>query len=156
DVSIIEGYEADDALGIASNLKNVILSHIDKDLNMLPGCHYNWVDCQFYHIDNSEFGSVEIINDKIQGRGLKWFYAQLLLGDRTDNIPGVPKYGPVKVTNILQDIDNEKEAISLIKKIYVENFGENGIIRLKEIADLIWIVRDKNETGSQYLQKRGL
>ena len=69
---ITDGIEADDALGIAQTEETIICS-IDKDLLMIPGKHYNFVKKEFYEVSPTE--------------ALRVFYKQLLLGDRSDNVP---------------------------------------------------------------------
>lgn len=72
---VTDGIEADDALGIyqCAN-ENTIIASIDKDLLMIPGRHYNFVKNEFRLISPDE--------------GLRNFYFQLIMGDRSDNIPG--------------------------------------------------------------------
>lgn len=69
------GYEADDAIGI--NMESdgsTICCSIDKDLLQLPGLHFNFVTGKFEEID--------------ERLGWVHFYHQLVLGDRSDNVPG--------------------------------------------------------------------
>src|SRR3990167_2117781 len=72
---VTDGYEADDALGIqASGLPNTVICSLDKDLLQIPGLHYNFVSREFRDIGRLE--------------GWFNFYSQLVLGDRSDNVPG--------------------------------------------------------------------
>lgn len=150
---IVEGFEADDALGFYQTEKT-IASHIDKDINMIPGMHYNHVERIFYRV--TEFGHLELTEKrKLKLYGLMGFYAQLLMGDRTDNIPGVPRCGPVAVYNLLNDAVEEDDLMEIVFGVYNKNFGADALSRLAEVADLLWICRRKDETGRQYLAKRG-
>ena len=74
--NIVNGHEADDALGIAQTKYDGAsrICSLDKDLLMVPGQHFNWV--------NQEFKLVSPLD------GLRCFYKQLILGDKSDNIPG--------------------------------------------------------------------
>jgi 5'-3' exonuclease len=74
---MIFGEEADDALGIAQT-KDTVICSIDKDLDQIPGNHYNFVKRLSYYVSEAE--------------GLKFFYFQLLRGDPADNIPGCARY----------------------------------------------------------------
>jgi hypothetical protein len=68
---MIEGQEADDAIGIAAytlDPEEYCICSIDKDLDMLRGKHYNFVKDFFYHVTEEE----AIFN----------FYKQILTGDR--------------------------------------------------------------------------
>lgn len=74
---VTDGFEADDALGVASQEREIgtsIVCSIDKDLLQLPGVHYNFVKSEFSTVDEIE--------------GWRSFYKQLVLGDRGDNVPG--------------------------------------------------------------------
>ena len=96
DAILCEGQEADDALAIAQVKCNAskdwhsIISSIDKDLRIIPGLHH---DMNSGYIEEvSELGYLSIDSKKkVRGAGLKFFYAQLLMGDSADWIPGLPK-----------------------------------------------------------------
>src|SRR3990167_227612 len=71
---VTDGYEADDALGIASRIEGTVTCSLDKDLLQLPGLHYNFV--------KDEFVTIDLI------QGWRNLYSQIVLGDRSDNVPG--------------------------------------------------------------------
>jgi DNA polymerase-1 len=75
----VTGMEADDALSIDlyCNEGDVLCSP-DKDLLNTPGLHFNPMKPHLGVFDVSE------------REATRHFYYQLLLGDRTDNIPGLP------------------------------------------------------------------
>ncbi len=95
--------EADDALGIAQTPETCIVT-IDKDLDQIPGWHYNFVKKDLY----------EITPDY----GLRYFYEQLLMGDRIDNIPGIYGIGPVKARALLASATNEREMYEVVLREY--------------------------------------
>jgi hypothetical protein len=110
---VVDGQEADDALGIAQTYaretgKDTVICTIDKDLDMIEGMHYNWnkPELGIYHIDRDE--------------GLRKFYTQLLTGDRTDNIMGVPKIGAKKAEKLLEDCENELELAEVTMQAYID------------------------------------
>ncbi len=77
-----DGIEPDDMQGIRQyelKGKSCIIS-IDKDMKMIKGWHYNFVKGEAKFIDGLA--------------AERWFFTQLLTGDPTDNIQGVPKIGP--------------------------------------------------------------
>ncbi len=90
-------HEADDALGythmeLTRGLikEPVIIASIDKDLLQIPGWHYNIVsgDVTLQPID----------------KAAKTLAIQILIGDRTDNIPPIYKgLGPVKAEAIIKE-----------------------------------------------------
>lgn len=147
------GYEADDALGIYTH-DNAILVHIDKDINMIVGHHYNHTTGEYYRVDEG-LGNLIYEKGKLTGRGLKWFYAQMLTGDRTDNIPGISRVGAKKAYDLLVDLTTESECFTVVKDCYNNQYDGLYMDVLMEIADLLWIVRSDRLTGRQYLTERG-
>lgn len=80
--------EADDLLGIGMSSETVIGVSLDKDLMSCPG----W----FWNPDKMDFPCY--ISKQSADY---WFHKQWLMGDSTDNIPGIPKVGKVKASKIL-------------------------------------------------------
>lgn len=66
-----------------------IVVAIDKDLLQIKGVHFNWVKAQF-----------ELVTDIDAERFLKY---QLLCGDRTDNVPGLPGIGDARANKMLTE-----------------------------------------------------
>lgn len=113
------GQEADDALGINQTTDTIICS-IDKDLYQIPGEHYNFVTKVFKTVSPEE--------------GLRYFYNQLLTGDRTDNIPGIYGIGPKKAEKALTGLSDELAFYEKVVEMYCEYFmKENELIELSEI-----------------------
>lgn len=83
---LVVGAEADDGIGIASN-EGTIIASIDKDLDQIPGTHFNFVR--------------NVIYDVLPGEAIHNFYKQLLTGDVSDNIRGVSGIGEKKATKLL-------------------------------------------------------
>lgn len=159
-----EGYEADDALGMAAG-EGVILSHIDKDMNMIEGWHYNHVTQAIYYVEQG-VGEVACVGGKVIGRGLLFFYLQLLTGDSVDNIPGCknpakktyarpPNFSGGEAVKLLQGITEEAIAFNCVAEMFQYTYEDNWLDALMECADLLWICRKPNETGRQYLRSRG-
>ena len=90
--------EADDglcqAVYQAHNKNLVVIESSDKDLRMVPGLLLDFrtgvLDCP-----SSSFGDIWIddskISKSIKGRGTKFFWSQVLTGDYSDNILGLPR-----------------------------------------------------------------
>lgn len=98
---------------------------LDKDLDMVPGWHYNWVKGEKYFITEEE-GDVN-------------FYIQLLTGDRTDNIHGLSGIGPVTAKKLLDGAGNPVERY----KRCVDTYREAGRDDIEDVARQIWM--SKNE-----------
>lgn len=147
----IQGYEADDALGLFQT-KDSIAVHIDKDINMVPGRHINWVTGEHYTVPDG-IGYIERNGKKIIGRGRKFFYFQLLTGDATDNIPGLPGIGDITAFNLLENCFTEEECYRVVLDMYETKLGrsEETIARLNEVADLVWILQHEGVRGSNIL-----
>jgi 5'-3' exonuclease, N-terminal resolvase-like domain len=109
-----DGFEADDLIGIwASECvdKDYIIVSPDKDLNNIPGLHY------------SPKSGIAI--DVSEEYATKFFWTQMLTGDSTDNIPGIPRVGPVKAAAILDGAVGEAEFRDRVIDAYIDKFGED-------------------------------
>lgn len=93
--------EADDSMSIEQNkcIAEGRLSKImtlDKDLDMVPGTHIHYDTYDEW--SNSGFGKIWMDSStsttKCKGQGTKFFWAQMLMGDTADHIPGLPKLSP--------------------------------------------------------------
>jgi len=126
---LVEGEEADDAIGIAAygmRAGAFCIMSLDKDLDMLRGWHYNFVKDILYYITEAE--------------AIKNFYTQILTGDRVDNIPGLHGIGPKKAEKILKDCHNERQLFAAVLEAY-----EDNLELLTERAQLLWIRRKKDQ-----------
>lgn len=130
---VIDGMEADDALGIAQceDPDNTSIVSIDKDLDMIPGNHHNFVKDTAYYVTKDQ--------------GYINFFRQLLQGDSTDNIPGIPGLGPVKSLGLLPDGTSTARAKEIVDERYYEEYEEKAEEYLSELSNLIWIRRKKDE-----------
>ena len=129
--SISEGREADDDVCIAAyvNPKSII-GHIDKDLDQIPGSHYNYVKKLFYNIGTTE--------------ALRKLYTQALVGDTIDNIKGVRGIGPKKAEKLLKECFTEKDLYNTVLSVY-NNSMTNGKERLHENMNLLYLLRSEDD-----------
>lgn len=128
--TVTDGIEADDALGIENQShtthgNDVIVCSLDKDLDQLPGMHYNWNKANIYTVTELE--------------GIRHFYKQMLIGDRSDNIFGVDRIGPKRADAMLDHILKEPEMIDVVYPLYDSNE------RFEMNADCLWILRKEKE-----------
>ena len=129
--SVSDNKEADDDVCIAAYANpKAIIAHIDKDLDQIPGSHYNYVKKQFYNIGKFE--------------GLKKFYLQCLTGDKIDNIIGIRGIGPVKAEKLLKECYTEKQLYETVLSVYTNSI-ENGEDRLHENAKLLHLLRSEDD-----------
>lgn len=126
DALMIDGMEADDALGLAQT-KNTVIGTIDKDLRIVSGWHFNL---------NSR------ITDKVTDEeGDRFFYKQMLMGDKVDNIIGIKGIGPKKADKALDSVTQE-EWDKLVWSYYEDEF-DNPFQRMVENSQLLWILNKR-------------
>ena len=130
----VEGMEADDAIAIEATANGGFIVSIDKDLDQIPGHHYNFVKHEEYFVTEEQ--------------GLLNFYKQILTGDRVDNIVGIKGIGPVKAHKLLCECKTEKEMFDVCVKAY-NDAGEDGVSRTVENARLLWLLRAPNQHYQQ-------
>jgi hypothetical protein len=127
---IIDGCEADDAIGMASN-QGTLITTIDKDLDMLPGLHYNWVKEKQYEI--SEFSAY-------------WnFCSQMLTGDTTDNIRGIAGIGPVTAAKLLSPCTTFGALDKVVNQSYEDTYGHGWEKEYLKNKTLLWICRSQQD-----------
>ena len=145
---VVEGIEADDYLGIvqcSSKEGSTIICTLDKDLDMIPGWHYNWVKEDFYNVFPDE--------------AIRIYWTQVLTGDSTDNIEGIPGIGPKKARPLVDQWEGElryqikdptieelnNHLRSEVVEYYCDYFGDEGRSRFDEMSNLVWILREPLE-----------
>ena len=135
-----EGFEADDALGMAQWAcpdRSTCIVSIDKDLNMIPGWHYNWVKGELKDVSLKEANY--------------HFYWQMLVGDTTDNIPGVRGIGPKTASKLLDPRAEEESWKQIVREKYHAQYGPNEWeSAINEVAALLWMWRKPNDTPPQF------
>lgn len=142
--SVVHEKEADDALA-DNQTEDTIIASIDKDLDQIPGEHYDFVKDVRYSVSPL--------------RGLRFFYLQLLQGDRTDNIPGIEGIGPKKAQAIIDGVDVvESELFRVVRGAYHFKYGEEEgdrlmllMGRLLKIGGDLWDFPEVSEAPSEEL-----
>lgn len=158
DVRLTEGLEADDLMAIEQTKRpnETIICTRDKDLRAVPGWHYGWElgnQPQFGPELVDDLGWLKLSPDRksIKGTGLRFFYAQCLLGDRVDSIKGVEGVGPVKAIDLLGGASTEPELFNITRSTYREKYGDMADSFLLESGRLLWMTRELNEDGTPVL-----
>lgn len=130
-----EGCEADDVIGIQQcSQENTIACHLDKDINMIPGWHYNW--------ELRRLGKIVRESKKYfvtPEEATYWFYYQLLVGDTTDNIKGVVGIGPKNAKRILSGCVTEQDFKEAVRAHYSSDE------EMEMNAQCLWIWRKPND-----------
>jgi len=147
DAEIWERLECDDVLGIEQTKHNsevlhpsdcpTVLCTLDKDLDMIPGWHYNWRKKEKYWVDEEE--------------AIRHFYTQLITGDKTDNIPGLGEKSPKRrtfPTKPLEKLTDEQQMFDYVFKGYVSKYKDAATEHMAMNGDLLWILREKDQLWS--------
>ena len=120
--------------GLSEKLKlekenpSCIIVSVDKDLNMIPGWHYNIVTNERYLVHALD--------------AQRNFYRQCIPGDTTDNIPGIYTITGAKATkNVLAKVDELDSEQALSE--YVSGLYKGHEQELNEIKQLLWIKREE-------------
>ena len=134
-----DGCEADDMLGVRQCAEiGTIVCHLDKDINMIPGRHYNW---ELNRLGKTVRAAKEYVVTPEEA--IRFFYYQMLIGDPTDHIKGVPGIGPKKAEVILNSVEaNEEKYFQVVRELYGsdEEMEMNGKV--------LWIWRRMNDIWS--------
>jgi hypothetical protein len=132
---VTDGIEADDAVATEQfkyKDKSTVLVGVDKDLEQVPGWHFNPMKGGLYYIDITQAN----LN----------FFKQMLIGDTSDNIPGISKIGPKTTEKILDscggDIVQFRERV---KELYQKEYKEDWAMAYEEVGTLLWLRRKEDQ-----------
>lgn len=157
-----EGLEADDLLAIYQTnalredpTPTTIICTRDKDLRMVEGMHFGWV-CGLQgifepqRVDKNGHLDWKWKNDKldsVKGTGMAFFCAQLITGDVTDNIPGIPRKGVVAAHEALSELTEYTDMLEAVVSMYQNAYKEEWRAAFDEQAALLWMVRELDSEG---------
>ena len=157
---VIHGMEADDELAIrqtaalpnnmydCNSKTHTVICTRDKDLRQVPGWHYGWehgLQPEFELQCLDVIGDIEMRKKDIKGTGIKFFYSQIITGDSTDNIPGLPRRGPVYAYELLNDTKAEGEMFNAVREAYRAVYEDEWEPRLLEQGRLLYMVREMKD-----------
>ena len=150
---LVYNQEADDQMGIDqynNKYGESIICSIDKDMDMIPGLHFNHRTNLIYEVGDPGHLELSDNHKKLTGGGYKWFYAQMLLGDTADNIPGISGFGPVRVHELLNRYEKETDLVRVVYEQYLTKYRDATATKqiMAEIGDLLWIRRHMNQKKS--------
>ena len=106
-----------------------IIVSIDKDFDQVPGWHYNFVKGEKYYVDDDQ--------------GFYNFCAQLLTGDRADNIIGLRGIGPVGAAKILGDAGSASVRFKRCAEEYRKAGDQDSNFTSGKIADFSGFLEDQ-------------
>jgi len=113
----VAGIEADDAVAIAkakyeNEFDEIVIITADKDLKQIAGT---------IHFDMNKHKFT--VMDKFSAD--KFFAEQMLKGDTTDNIKGLPGIGPKKAADLVETCTNSVQLKWMIIRMYKNHFDKN-------------------------------
>lgn len=158
-VAASDWFEADDLMIIHAHElgDDGIVCSGDKDLRLTPG---PWWDNEIGRVNTipNRFGYLYWDEDapnnaRCKGRGTKFFWAQMLMGDSADNVKGIQTYngrlcGPAAAFEILHEIESESEAANLVCRAYAA-IGQNVLAE----AEMVWLRRSEDDSAYAYLME---
>jgi hypothetical protein len=136
DCEVAEDQEADDLLAINQTKygpeESIIIS-LDKDLDQVPGLKYNWLHDIHYSIDEKKADYNLCM--------------QILTGDSTDNIPGIPGMGPGKAAKALHGMEDSYQHMmeEVARQYQIKSGKEDWYEYMVEQARLVYIRRQPDE-----------
>ena len=124
--------EADDVVSIWAQealdaKEHFVIAHIDKDIDMVEGWHYNFTKETLYYITEDQ--------------GYYKMCLQMLTGDSTDNIKGLVGIGPKRAEKILKDVP-KPQMLAKVQEAWQEAHPEDWKDRLEVCWNLIYMRRD--------------
>ena len=128
---VSENEEADDLLGIHQS-DNTIICSKDKDLDCVPGMHYNWSPKRK---DDGVYILTELDS-------LRFFWTQVLTGDPSDNVPGLfrltGRKASSKIKQGLEGLTTNRQMFEYVRDLY-------GDIDFTPMAKCLWIKRGPDD-----------
>jgi len=124
--------EADDLIRIwamqckLAGVEYIICSD-DKDLDMIPGRHYNIKHNKLYDVSELE--------------AMSNYYQQLIKGDQNDSIPGIYMLGPVKAKKLVHHCRTHEEFQSVVINEYILAYDDKWYDYLLSNGKMIHILR---------------
>ena len=124
--------EADDLVSVYHDpLKTVICSPYKDVLYQNKVCNYNYGKAEFVTVDENE--------------ATTFLWKQMLMGDSTDGIQGIPKVGQKTADTWLKNVIPQDMPKFVLEK-YTEKFGiHEGITKFAETFKLVYILKTKED-----------
>lgn len=164
-------WEADDGFAAATAWakgRDVVLHYDDKDMRQITGVfHLTWKTLELLYVHDHLV--VNGVKPTVYGR--VWLAHQLLRGDPTDNVPGLPYItrpdkplalcGDVRAASILKGATKWSKAIDLVAYEYTATYGDDAAARLAEqilllgLGTLDWM-GDAHNTPSSEVAKEAV
>ena len=118
-----------------------VIASIDKDLRTIPGKHY------LLHrmVQGSKAKIDRVLIDVEPFEANMAYYSQMITGDSTDKIPGIPGYGPAAAENIVGICETEEEMQQQVMYAYFGKFGNAWREQLNLNGGLLHLLRHEDD-----------
>lgn len=143
-------YEADDEIADQAwrmrseeRSDDYIICSIDKDLDTVPGWHYNWP------IFNRE-GRIYFVEPK---EAMHIYWISVLTGDAADNIPGLKGIGPKKAEKFLVGCKTDMDYYEACKEAYLKHNKDvdvEEVLQRLELNTLLLTIGKGTTYGQSY------
>ncbi len=135
--------EADDVVSIwateALELENTfVIAHIDKDIDMIPGWHYNFNKKNLYYIEPDD-------------AHLK-LCKQMLTGDSADNIKGLKGVGEKTALKILDGVSAD-DALNVVIDQWRKKYPRDWKVHLEKCFNLLYMRRSWDDFRALTLEE---
>lgn len=132
---IYKDLEADDVISMLQNENTFVFSN-DKDLLQIPGYHYNEEEWDLIYISEEE--------------AFRNLMVQLIKGDGTDNIQGLPGYGQVKSESFVTSSNPNTIHFKILNQ-YQKKYGFTKGIDV--FCEMWMLVKLRMNRGSYFKEK---
>jgi len=124
--------EADDVVSIWAQealdaKEHFVIAHIDKDIDMVEGWHYNFNKETLYYV--------------CKDQGYYNMCIQMLTGDSTDNIQGLVGVGKITAKKILADV-RKPDMLAKVQEEWKKAHPDDWKERLETCWNLLYMRRD--------------
>lgn len=135
--------EADDVVSIWATEAEAsgdswVIAHIDKDIDMVPGWHYNFNKNNLYHIDEDQAHYL--------------MCKQLLTGDSSDNIQGLKGVGPKTAEKILNGVSKDK-MLDVVRTTWRDKYPRDWKEKLQLCFNLIYMRRSFDDLREMTIEE---
>ena len=126
--------EADDVVSIWADAEedkdSFVIAHIDKDIDMVTGWHYNFgKKTPVYYIDD-DMGWLKLCT-------------QMLTGDSTDNIKGIKGVGPKTAAKLLAEAHTSDAMLTIVTEAWQETTDtEDWEYEMETCFNLVYMRRN--------------
>lgn len=138
---IVDGFEADDAIATDMTVNGAVHCGVDKDILQIPGSHYNYVKKEWKHVTEED--------------AVLTLYRQVLMGDTSDNVPGLPRVGEKKAFDAIQCVETAMDDCLAMYKSVVR-LSLPGIDPIEYMAEQQALIQMRTDVPLVFVQPKDM